>query len=308
MFYFIATLIETKIMLIKLRSSNFYPIFLLIFLSFIWGSSFILIKKGLLAYSPIQVGTLRIVLASIVLLPIALKNINTTFKQNWKKLMGLGLIANLIPAILFAIAETNLSSSLTGMLNSLTPVFTIIVGVMFFSTKLNLPIAIGLALGLTGSLILSIVNSDGSIGEFNIYALFVVVATILYGLSGNLIKQFVNKFEPITLVSLTMLMVSPLALIALFSTNFIEVSFNHPDAFISFTSIFILGSIGTAYALGLFNRLIHKTSAVFASSVTYLIPIAAVGWGILDNETLFPLHFIGIGIILIGIVLINKYK
>ena len=292
----------------KIKSSDLYPIFILIFLSIIWGSSFILIKKGLLAYSPVQVGTLRIVFASIVLLPIAIRNLGPSFKIYWKQLLMLGIISNLAPAILFAIAETNMSSSLAGMLNSLTPVFTIIVGVVFYKIKINFPLSIGLGLGLIGSVILSLVGSSGNLGEFNFYALYVITATILYGFAGNLIKQFVDKFDPMVLVSLTMLLTGPLAFVILLTTNFVEQTTSHPDSLFSIISIFTLGVVGTAYALGLFNKLVHQTSAVFASSVTYLIPIAAIGWGIIDNEALFPLHFVGMAIIILGIFLINKNK
>lgn len=292
----------------KLEQSSLHPVFVLIFLSVVWGSSFILIKKGLLAYSPVQVGTLRIVFASIVLFPLAIKNIGPKFKANWKQLFALGIISNLAPAILFSIAETHMSSSLAGMLNSLTPVFTIIVGVLFYKVKITFPLAIGLGFGLIGSVILSLVGASGALGEFNIYALYVIAATILYGIAGNLIKVFVDKFDPVVLVSLTMSLVGPIAFFVLLTTDFIDTTLNHPDALFSILSILVLGAVGTAYALGVFNKLVHQTNAVFASSVTYLVPIAAIGWGIIDNEALFPLHFVGMAVIIFGIFLINKNK
>lgn len=292
----------------ELKKSKLFPIFILIFLALIWGSSFILIKKGLLAFSAVQVGTLRIVFACAVLLPIAIKNIREFYKNNWKQLIVLGTVANLAPAILFATAETNMSSSLAGMLNSLTPVFTIIIGVLFYKVRINLFLAVGLTFGLIGSIILSLVGGEGELGSFNIYALYVIAATLLYGISGNIIKDFVGKIEPVVLVSLTMLSVGPISLIILLTTDFVHQTSTHPDALFSLVSIFILGAIGTAFALGLFNLLIKMTSAVFASSVTYLIPIAAIAWGIIDNESLFPMHFVGIGIIIFGIFLINKFK
>jgi len=292
----------------RLKNNSLYPIVLLLFLSLIWGSSFVLIKKGLLAFSPIQVGTLRIVFAWLVLLPIAAKHIKTTFKANWKQLFVLGLIGNLGPAILFALAETNMSSSLAGMLNSLTPIFTIIVGVFYYKTKINIPLVIGLGLGLIGSVLLSLIGSGVELGGFNIYSLLVIAATLLYGISGNLIKKYVKAIDPLVLVSLAMFAVGPVSLIFLLSTDIIHQTTTHPDAIFSAISIFILGAFGTAFALGLFNNLIKITSAVFASSVTYLIPITAIIWGIIDNEALFPLHFLGIGIIITGIFLINKFK
>ncbi len=292
----------------KLKEKKSFPIIVLIFLSIIWGSSFILIKKGLLAYSPLQVGTLRIIFASVVLLPIALKNIKGNLRFHWKKLLILGLVSNLIPAILFATAETEMSSSLAGMLNALTPVMTIVVGVLFYNSKISLPITIGLVIGFTGSFVLSFVSGSGELGTFNYYALFVILATLLYGISGNMIKEYVNSFNPVVLVALATLLMVPISLVVLFSTDFTTRVVSHPDALFSLLSIFILGAIGTAFALAIFNKLIKSTSAIFASSVTYLIPIVAIGWGFLDGESLFPLHFAGMGLIIVGIVILNKYK
>ncbi|MBI9070921.1 MAG: DMT family transporter [Melioribacteraceae bacterium] len=292
----------------RLKQKKYFPILVLVFLAMIWGSSFILIKKGLLAYSPIQVGTLRIIFACLVLLPIALKNIKGNLKPHWKKFLALGLISNLIPAILFATAETELSSSLAGMLNALTPVCTIVVGVTFFKSKINRPVALGLLIGLTGSIIISFVGGSGELGTFNIYALMVIFATLLYGISGNMIKDYVNTFDPVVLISLTTLTIGPISLAVLLTTDFVSQTVTHPDAWISLLCLFILGSIGTALALAVFNKLIKSTSAVFASSATYLIPIVAVGWGLIDGEVLFPLHFAGMGFIILGVIIINKYK
>jgi len=292
----------------KLKQRKSFPILVLIFLSIIWGSSFILIKKGLLAYSPLQVGTLRILFASLVLLPIALKNMKGILKTHWKKLLLLGIISNLLPAILFATAETELSSSLAGMLNALTPVMTIIIGILFYNSKISVPITLSLGIGFAGSFVLSFVGGSGELGSFNFYALFVILATLLYGISGNMIKEYVKTFNPVVLVALATLLTAPISLLILFTSDFTTRLISHPDSLLSLISIFVLGSIGTAFALAIFNKLIQSTSAVFASSTTYLIPIVAIGWGIFDGEALFPLHFAGMGLIIISIVILNKYK
>lgn len=292
----------------RLNQSKSFPILVLIFLSLIWGSSFILIKKGLLAFNPLQVGTLRIIFASLVLLPIALRNIDANFKKHWTKLLLLGLISNLIPAILFATAETEMSSSLAGMLNALTPVMTTIIGVVFYKSKITFPIMLALAIGFSGSVVLSFVSGNGEIGTFNFYALFVIFATLLYGISGNMIKNYVLIFNPVVLVAQATLLTLPISLIILFSTDITFRISNHNDALISLISIFILGAIGTAFALAVFNKLIKNTSAVFASSTTYLIPIVAIGWGFIDGESLFPFHFLGMALIIVGIIVLNRYK
>ncbi|MCJ7554955.1 MAG: DMT family transporter, partial [Ignavibacteriaceae bacterium] len=169
---------------LKDRLKNESPLLswiLLIILAFIWGSSFILIKKGLDSFSSLQVGTIRISFAFIVMLPFAIKTLSTVYKTYWKKILIIGFFANFFPAILFAAAETGISSSLAGILNALTPIMTLLAGVLFFSTKIKSLQLLGLVIGFIGSFSLSFINSVGGLGEFNHYALFVVLATIMYG-------------------------------------------------------------------------------------------------------------------------------
>ncbi|MEE9432490.1 MAG: DMT family transporter [Melioribacteraceae bacterium] len=292
----------------KLKGKTFFPILVLIFLSIIWGISFLLIKKGLLAFSPMQVAALRIVFASAVLFPIAIKHINIEFKIYWKQIIFLGLISNLIPAILFAEAQTKINSSLAGMLNSLVPIFTMIIGVLFYKIKINFLLSMGLLIGLIGSVVLSFVSSEGNLGVFNFYALYVIMATILYGISGNMIKGMVQKIRPTILISLQLLAMSPIAIIILINTNIYSSVVTNENAMFSLGSLFILGAIGTALAGSIFINLVKHTSALFASATTYLIPITAIIVGLLDDEVLFPLHFVGIGLIIVGVIIINKFR
>ncbi|MGD8777516.1 MAG: DMT family transporter [Ignavibacteria bacterium] len=291
-----------------MKNHSALPIILLVTLSFIWGSSFILIKKGLIAFSPVQVGTLRMVFAFFVLLPFAVKNLKTVFAKDWKKIVTLGFIANLIPAILFPIAETGLSSSLTGILNSLTPIFTLIIGTMFYSTGIKSKQALGLIIGFIGSFVLTFVGSGGEFDSFNYYTLYVIAATICYGISGNYVKKHFSNINAVVLTSLTMFSVGTISLVYLLTTNFISVLVSHDYGWMSFIHIFILGALGTAFALILFNRLIQIVSAVFASSVTYLIPIVAVIWGVIDGESLYIFHFLGMMLIISGVYIVNKFK
>lgn len=291
----------------NIKQHKYLPYFILLFLAFVWGSSFILIKKGLDSFSPLQVGTIRIIFAFLVLLPFALRRIKLVFVSNWKRILVFGLIANLIPAILFGFAQTGLSSSLTGILNSLTPIFTLLIGLLFFQTKLNKGQVVGLTFGFLGCLIISLVGSSGGLGDFNYFVLFVIVATILYGIATNLVKTYFMHIDSLTLTSLTFLAVGPIATILLLSTDFISRLSVVDGAGFSLFYLFILGVIGTAFSLILFNRLIQITSAVFASTVTYLIPIAAIGWGLIDGEILFPLHIVGMILIISGVYIVNKF-
>lgn len=293
----------------KLSSeSPFLSWFLLIVLAIIWGSSFILIKKGLDSFSAVQVGTIRISFAFLVMLPFALKSLGNVFKVYWKKILILGMFSNLFPAILFATAETGLSSSLAGILNALTPIMTLIAGILFFSTSVKMLQLLGLSIGFIGSFALSFIDSVGEIGEFNHFALYVILATMMYGFSGNFIKKYLTGIHPVTLTALAVFTIGPFSIIFLFTTDFIYRFSANDGAWVSLGYLFLLGAIGTALALVLFNKLIQNTTAVFASSVTYLIPIMAVVWGIIDGESFFIMHLFGMGLIILGVYLVNKRK
>ena len=291
----------------KIREHSALPWFILVLLAFIWGSSFILIKKGLDAFSPVQVGSIRIVFAGLCLLPFALRYLKS-YKNYWKKFFLYGMTANLLPAILFALAETGISSSLAGILNSLTPIMTFIIGIIVFHTVIKKGQVIGLMIGFAGSFALSFINNAGGLGSFNYFALFVIVATICYGISANMVKVSFHKINSVVLTSLALFFVGPLGFIYLFSSDFLTRVSSHPDALASLGYLFLLGAFGTAFALVLFNKLIQITTAVFATSVTYLIPVIAVLWGILDGEDFFTLHFLGMLLIVAGVYIINKFK
>lgn len=279
---------------------------LLLILSVIWGSSFILIKRGLVYFTPLQVGTLRITFAFLVMLPFALKRIKKVSADKWKFFAFTGLISNLVPAVLFALAQTKLESSLTGILNALSPLFTLIFAVLMFKFKPNSFQIGGFVLGMAGTVGLSIVNSSGGVGNMNVYVWLIVLATICYALSLNFIKYFLSDVNSLTITSLSLLIAGPFSIIILLSTDFLErLNFSSEIVF-AIVCIGVLGILGTAIALVLYTKLIHMNSPLFASSVTYLVPLVAIMWGVWDGEVLFPLHFAGMVLILLGIYFINK--
>ncbi len=289
--------------------NKFLPIIILTVLTFIWGSSFILIKKGLIAFAPVEVGVLRIFFAYIVAIPLAIKYIPEYLKDNWKKLFKYGMLANLIPGILFALAETGLSSSLTGILNSTTPIFTLLIGVLFFSTALEPKQLIGLFISFAGSIVLSFVSGDGSLGSFNYYALFVIAATICYGYTANLVKVHLKNVNSLALTSIALFTIGPLTFFYLIFSAVPDKLINGgTEVWTSLGFIFILGAFGTTFALILFNKLIQMTTAVFATTITYLIPIMAVIWGVVDGEKIFLLHLVGMVLVILGVYLINRFK
>ncbi|MBK7447279.1 MAG: EamA family transporter [Ignavibacteria bacterium] len=279
---------------------------LLLILSIIWGSSFILIKRGLVYFTPLQVGTLRITFAFLVMLPFALKRIKKVSGDKWKFFAFTGLISNLVPAVLFALAQTKLESSLTGILNALSPLFTLIFAVLMFKFKPNSFQIGGFVLGMAGTVGLSLVNSSGGIGNMNVYVWLIVLATICYALSLNFIKYFLSDVNSLTITSLSLLIAGPFSIIILLSTDFLgRLNFSSEIVF-AISCIAVLGILGTAIALVLYTKLIHMNSPLFASSVTYLVPVVAIMWGVWDGEVLFPLHFAGMVLILLGIYFINK--
>ena len=279
---------------------------LLLILSVIWGSSFILIKRGLVYFTPLQVGTLRITFAFLVMLPFALKRVKKVSGDKWKFFAFTGLISNLVPAVLFALAQTKLESSLTGILNALSPLFTLIFAVLMFKFKPNSFQIGGFVLGMAGTVGLSLVNSSGGIGNMNVYVWLIVLATICYALSLNFIKYFLSDVNSLTITSLSLLIAGPFSIIILLSTDFLgRLNFSSEIVF-AISCIAVLGILGTAIALVLYTKLIHMNSPLFASSVTYLVPVVAIMWGVWDGEVLFPLHFAGMVLILLGIYFINK--
>ena len=290
-------------------SDNYLKWLLLGILSLIWGSSFILMKYGLEVYPSGQVGALRILFASVVLLPIALKKIKKLPAKKIKILFISGLLGSFFPAFLFAKAQTEINSSLAGILNTLTPVFVLVTGLVFFKQTSNKQTFYGMALGVIGSVVLISTGNEGLFTDFNYYGLFVITATVLYGFNLNIIKYYLSDIDSLTITSVSLLFLLPLDALYLFLfTPIIEVTTSDPHALKALLFIFLLGVLSTSFALILFNKLVKLTSPLFTSTVTYLIPIVAIFWGVLDKEIIKGGHIIGMGLILGGIYLINRTR
>ncbi len=279
----------------------------LIFLTFVWGSSFIFIKRGLVAFSPLQVGALRVALSSLVLLPFAISKIKNVKRKDLKIFFIAGLLGNGIPAFLFAIAQTRLDSLMAGILNSLTPVFTLIVGVAFFSLRARWFNILGIIIGLLGAIGLLWSSSNGNLVVNSFYSLAIIAATIMYALNMNIIKEFLSKYDTLTIVSIAFLFIGlPAAIFLLAFTDFIFIMQTHNYAFSSFGFVVVLSFVGTSFAVILNVKVIKRTTAVFASSVTYLMPIIAILWGILDGENFLLIFLLWIAIILAGVYMANR--
>jgi drug/metabolite transporter (DMT)-like permease len=292
--------------------SNLVNWVFLIVLALIWGSSFILIKRGLEIFSPGEVGAYRIVAAATFLLPLSLPRIKNLNRKQIQNLLLVGLVGSFIPAFLFAKAQTQLSSSLTGVLNALTPLFVVLIGALFFSSKITLRNGIGLGIAFIGVVILVTVKEGADFGTFsaiNAYAFFVILACICYGFNLNLIKFRFEKLKPIEITAISLLVVLPMALIYLMAGTDFSYKVTQVDgALEALGYLTLLGVFGTAIALILFNIMVKKVTAVFASSVTYFIPIVAIFWGVLDGEVLLLGHYVGITAVILGVWFGNRKR
>jgi drug/metabolite transporter (DMT)-like permease len=282
---------------------------ILVSLALIWGSSFILMNRGLQAFTYDQVAAYRIFIAFVFVLPLAPFHLKKELASNWKAFLGNGLFGNFIPAFLFTHAETGISSALTGMLNSLTPLFTLLIGISFFQTSTTWTRVAGVLAGLAGAVGLLYAGSGANDFSRNAwFGGFVVIATICYGLSVNIIKRYLNNINSVSVTVWALCFIGPPAGLYLFTTDFLHRLMTDPCGWSSLFYTSILGIVGTAISVILFTRLIKNTNALFASSVTYLIPIVAIAWGAWFGEDLKLLHFLFMALILTGVWLVNRKK
>jgi drug/metabolite transporter (DMT)-like permease len=278
-------------------------------LALTWGSSFILIKRGLEVFSSDEVGALRISITFLFLAPVALTRIKKISLRDWKYLFLVGLIGSGLPAFLFAKAQTGIDSSLAGILNSLTPLFTLIISLSFFSFKARWFNIAGVLIGLAGAIGLISVSGGRSF-EFNFhYAIYIIVATICYATNVNLVKYKLPDISAVTITALSFLIIGlPVLAYLVFFTDFTRQLSTEPEALTGLGYIAVLSVVGTGLALIAFNKLVKLASPVFAASVTYLIPLVAVTWGAIDGEKLGAGSYIWMAFILLGIFLVNKKK
>jgi drug/metabolite transporter (DMT)-like permease len=279
---------------------------ILILLGITWGSSFILMKKALLVFPSSEVGALRIVISFLFLLPFALIRLRNVKPKVLLILLLAGILGNGAPAFLFAKAQTVIDSSVAGILNSLTPLFTVLVGIIAFRLKLRWFNFLGVAIGMVGAMGLLAVSGSGEFSFKFSYAIYVIIATILYAINVNIIKTYLKDVDSIGIVSLSFMLIGLPVLIYLIGfTDFTLRLTNHPQALTGLGYVAMLAIGGTALALMLFNKLLKMTDPVFASSVTYLIPIIAVLWGFLDGEKLGWSYLLWVLLVLTGIILVS---
>lgn len=280
-------------------------------LALTWGSSFILMKHGLKddanqpVLAPSQLAALRMGIASLVLLPVSLRAFRKIKITDWKYLAVVGLMGSGIPAVLFTTAQQKLDSGIAGILNTLTPLFTLTIGAVVFKKGVAWRQALGVAIGMAGAIsLIALRGVDNS--ENWAYSMLIILATLLYGISVNTISSKIPHIQPLHITALSLLLAGIPWTIYLFNTDIIHILKHHPHGMTSLKYVCVLAILGTCLANMLYFWLTQQTGPMFASSVTYLMPIVAVFWGLGDGETLGMLHLAAAAFILVGVWLVNK--
>ncbi len=280
----------------------------LIILSIIWGSSYILIKKGLTGLTPIQLGSLRVIVTTILIAPIGYQKIKKIPKEKLKWVMFSAFVGSFLPAYLFAFAETQISSSVTAVIVSLTPLFTLLISVIIFGEELLRKQVLGVIIGFLGIIVL--INNELLESSFSLlYVMFVIIAAFCYAVNANVLKYKLPNIPALGIVFMSFLyMFIPAFIILLFSDFPFSDFISDPLIIESIIYIIILALFGTAIAKVLYIKLLAISTPVFSVSTTYLMPIVAIFWGLLDGEIFQPIQFIGTLIILMGVYLVTKKK
>ncbi len=283
---------------------------LLLVLAGIWGTSFILMKRGLEVFSALELGAARVAIACLCLLPWAVRELPRTGRPYFKWLLLSGTVGTLLPAFLFAYAETRLASGLAGVLNSLTALFTLLVGAALFGQRLTGLRVLGIAVGLAGTAVLILLGSGAAVaGSGALFGGYIVLATLFYGLSVNVVKHKLHGLAPLAVSSVSLALIGPLAAAVLFlGTDFSHKLATVPGAWAALGYIGLLAFFSTAVGLVLFNMLIRRATTLFAASSTYLIPVVALAWGVADDEHIRLLHYVGMAIILLGVGIVNRAR
>jgi len=290
-----------------MENKNLKWIFL-ITLSVVWGTSLFLIKKATLSFNSYQVGALIMIFSAFILLPFGYKSLKKIKKEHIGALFIIALFSTFIPSFMFTIAIGKVGVSVTSILNSLTPLNTLWLGFFMFGIKFSKNQVLGLLIGFGGLLVYFLTGNfyQGS-GEY-IYSLLVIFSSIGYALNSNLIMTKLKNLNALSITTATFLITLIPSIIVLFYTDFFEAYTGSSEQISSLIYILFKAGIGTALAMVIYNKLVQISSAIFASSVTYLIPIVAFIWGYFDGEIVNRWQFIAGLLILLGVCVANKLK
>ena len=289
-----------------MKSPNSKWIYLFL-LALIWGSSFILIKKSLLGLTAFQLGSLRNIITGIVLLIVGYKGLKQIDRSKWKWIALSGFLGSFFPAFLFAIAETEIDSAITSILNSLTPLNTVLMGIAIFKIATTRRQITGVIIGFIGTTLLILEGAELNPNQNYLYAGFIITSTLMYAANVNIIKRHLQDVKPLSIAAGNYVFILIPAIVVLYFSGFFKAStFENPELGNALIYVSILSVFGTALAKFLFNTLIQLSTPAFASSVAYLMPIIALMWGVIDGEAFSWLQGLASFIILFGVYLANK--
>lgn len=276
-------------------------------LSLIWGSSFILMKKVLIGLTPVQLGSLRILFSGFFLFIVGYNKIKTITIKDWKWVALTGVLGTFFPVFFFAYAQTEIDSSIASILNSLVPLNTVIVGFVVFKLASTRRQILGVFIGLLGAVMLIANGASINSNQNYLYVIFIILATVSYATSVNVLKRYLQNMQALTIAVGNFAIIIIPAIIILISSGFFKTEvLASPNLQPALFYLIILSLFGTAMAKVLFNKLVHVATPVFASSVTYLMPVVAIFWGVLDGESLSFLQILASIIILLGVYLVHK--
>lgn len=279
----------------------------LVFLSIVWGSSFILIKKSLVGLTALQVGSFRIIFAALFLILVGFKRIIKLNAKQWKWIVISGFLGSFFPVYLFSFAETEIDSAIASILNATTPLMTLIFGALFFKAVFTQNKVIGVVVGLVGTAGLILSGASVNPDQNYMYSLLVVLAASCYAFNVNILKTKMSDITPLGIAAGNFISLLIPAIVVLHVSGFFEQEITSKIE-VSLVYVAILGIVGTGIAMIIFNKLVQISDPVFTTSVTYTIPIVALGWGILDGEVFSLWQLISALIILIGVFIVNRAK
>lgn len=263
----------------------------LVILSIIWGTSFILIKKALgqdtegnLVLQPLQLGALRTMISGVILISIGWNAFAKTKRKDWPWLALSGLLGTFFPAFLFAYAQTEIDSAVSAILNSTVPLITLILGAVIFGISFSKRQLLGVFIGLAGAVGLVIAGMRGNPEQNYLFVGLILIACCCYASNVNIIKRYLQNIKPLAIATANFVFILPLAIIVFLSADGTSPEFTSEPVLKSLGYILTLCLFGTVAAKVMFNKLVQMTSPVFASSVTYLIPVVGLFWGSLDGE------------------------
>ncbi|WP_372917358.1 DMT family transporter [Salegentibacter sp.] len=280
----------------------------LLLLSLVWGSSFILIKKGLVGLSATEVGSFRIIFAALFLILVGFKSLRKLSSSQWKWIVISGFLGSFFPVYLFAYAETEIDSAIASILNTTTPILTLIFGAFFFRAVFTQNKLIGVGIGLLGAIGLILSGAKINPDQNYMYSLLVVMAAGCYAVNVNILKTKMSDISPLAIAAGNFIVLLIPAFTILFLSGFFQKEITTSEIQLSVAYVAVLGIIGTGIAMIIFNKLVQISDPVFTTSVTYTIPVVALGWGILDGEVFSFWQLISAMVILVGVFIVNRSK